>query len=136
MAESYAQSKIGSLPDHKFLEYTKGSTENEALPNMSANGHPLKFIIEVYVNDYINLAVARSKRDLDHISNATIHGMHSVFPTNKVDNKDPICEKKMIEEDGQWWLEKDVLGWKFEGLKRTKISEEEKIESILTKLKE
>ena len=85
---------------------------------MSANGHPLKFIIEVYVNDYINLAVARSKRDLDHISNATIHGMHSVFPANKVDNKDPIFEKKMIKKDGQWRLEKDVLGWTFEGLKR------------------
>ena len=95
--KSYAQPKIGSLPDHKFLEYTNGSPEDKALPDVSVGGRPLKFMIEVYINDYTNLAVARSKRDLDHISNATIHGMHIVFPANKVDNEHPISEKKMVK---------------------------------------
>ena len=57
----------------------------------------MKFMIEVYVDDYINLVMARSKRDLDHISNTTMHGMHSVFPANKVESKDPISGKKMIK---------------------------------------
>ena len=61
----------------------------------------MRFMIEVYVDDYINLAIARSKRDLDHISNATMHGMHSVFPANKDDSEDPISEKKMIKKDGE-----------------------------------
>ena len=117
-AESYAQSKIGSLPNHKFLEYTKGSPEYEALPSASADSCPLKFMIEVYVDDYINLAMARSKHGLDHISNATMHSMHSVSPANKIDRKDPISEKKMIRKDGQWQVEKDVLGWTFEGLEK------------------
>ena len=67
VAESYVQSKIGSLHNHKFLEYTKCSLEYEVLPDVWADSRPLKFMIEVYVNDYINLTMARSKRDLDHI---------------------------------------------------------------------
>ena len=67
-------------------------------------------MIEVYVDDYIHLAIAQCKRDLDHISNATMHGMHSVFPANEDDSEDQISEKKMIKKDGQWRIEKDVLG--------------------------
>ena len=81
---------MGSLPTHKFLEYTKGSPEYEALPYISADSRPLKSMIEVYVDNYINLAIARSKCDLDHILNVTMHGMHSVFPAKKVDSKDPM----------------------------------------------
>ena len=82
------------------------------------DGRPLKlkYMVEVYLNDYINLAMARSKCDLDHISNATMHGMHSVFPANKVDSEDPISKKKMIKKYGQWRVEKDVLGSTFEGV--------------------
>ena len=58
----------------------------------------MRFVIEVYINDYINLAIARSKRDLDHIANATMHGIHSVFPANKDDSDGPISEKKMIKK--------------------------------------
>ena len=58
MAEAYAQSKIGTLPYYKFFEYTKGSPEYEVLPDISADNRPLKFMIEVYVNNYINLAMA------------------------------------------------------------------------------
>ena len=100
MIESYAQSRLGSLPNHKFLKYTKGSLEYEALPETSTDERPLKFMIEVYVDDYIHLAIARSKRDLNHISNSTMHGMHSVFPANNGDSEDPISEKKMIKKDG------------------------------------
>ena len=102
MTESYAQSRLGSLPNHKFLKYTKGSPEYEALPERSTDERSLKFMIEVYVDDYIHLATAHSKRDLDHISNSTMHGMHSVFPANDDDSEDPISEKKMIQKDGQW----------------------------------
>ena len=68
--------------------------------------------------------------------NATMHGMHSVFPANNVDIEDPISEKKMIKKDGQWQIEKDILSLAFEGVKKTMMLEEEKIEPILAKLKE
>ena len=121
VAEAYAKLKIGTLPDHNFPEYTNGSPEYEALPNILANRRPLKFMIEVYVDNYINLAMTRSKQDLDHISNATMHRMHCVFPANKVDNEDPILKKKMTKKDGQWRIEKDVLGWTFKGVEKTMV---------------
>ena len=43
------------------------SDEYEALSDVSADSHSLKFMIEVYVDNYINLTMARSKCDLDHI---------------------------------------------------------------------
>ena len=95
------------------------------------DGRPLKFMIEVYVDDYIHLAITRSKRDLNHISNSTMHGMHSVFPANNDDSEDPILEKKMIKKDGQWRIGKDVLGWTFEGGKKKKMIEAKKIQFIL-----
>ena len=52
--------------------------------------------------------------------------MHSVFPGNTANSEDPIFEKKMIEKDGQWREEKDILGWTFEGVERTVVLEERK----------
>ena len=72
-------------------------------------------MIEVYINDYTNLVMARSKQDLAHISNATMHGMYSMFPSSMINSEDPISEKKMIRKDGQWRVEKDILGWTFDG---------------------
>ena len=61
--------------------------------------------------------------------------MHSVFLANKVDSEDPISEKKMIKRDGQWRIEKDVLGWIFEGLEKIMVLDNDKIEVVLAKLK-
>ena len=96
----------------------------------------MKFMIEVYIDYYINLAITRSKRDIDHISNDTMHGMRSVFPANKDDSEDPISEKKMIKKDGQWIIEKDVLGWMFGGKNKTMVLEEKINGIILSVLKD
>ena len=64
---------------------------------MKADSRPLKFMIEAYFDNYINLAITRSRRDLDHISNSTMHVIHSVFPINNVDSKDPIYKKKITK---------------------------------------
>ena len=40
-----------------------------------------------------------------------MHGMHSVFLANTVNSEEPISDKKMIEKDGQWRVEEDILGW-------------------------
>ena len=86
---------MSSWSTQRILEY-------QALPNVLADSRSLKFMVEVYIDEYINLAMARSKQDLDHISNATMHGMHSMFSANKVDSKDPISKKMRIEKDDQW----------------------------------
>ena len=69
VAEHYAAAPIGSLPDHKFLSHTKAMPEYKALPDEPVDPtHPLMFMMEVYVDDYISLAVPRCKADLDHLA--------------------------------------------------------------------
>ena len=58
VGEKYDQSKISTLPNHKFLEYTKGSPEYEVLPDVMADNRPLKFMLEVYVDNYTSIAIA------------------------------------------------------------------------------
>ena len=61
----------------------------------------MKFIMEVYVDDYISLAIPRSKKNLNLIANTIIHGMHSMFPASTVDNEDHISEKEMKKKHAQ-----------------------------------
>ena len=58
VGEEYIQTKIGTLPNHRFLEYTKNSPEYETLPDDSPEDHTLKFMMEVYVHNCISLAIA------------------------------------------------------------------------------
>ena len=78
----------------------------------------MKFMIEVHVKNYINLAMARSKRSLDHILDTTMHGMRRVFPASTIDSGDPISEKKMIRKYSQGMVERGVLGKAFKGVEK------------------
>ena len=91
--------------------------------------------MDIYVDNYITLAIVQSKAELDHIANTTMRGMHSVFPASAIDISDPISEKKMIKKDDQWRVEKGLLDWTFEGLDKTMGLEEDKIKGILPTLK-
>ena len=59
-----------------------------------------------------------------------------MFPASMIDSKDPISEKKMLMKDGQWRVEKGLISWTFEGVDKTMVSEEDKIKTILTTLKD
>ena len=67
-------------------------------------------MMEVYVNYYISLAIPQRKNDLGHIANAMMHGMHRMIPDSAINDKDPISEKKVIKKDGQWRVEKCLIG--------------------------
>ena len=136
VAEHYAAAPIGSLPNHKFLPHTQSMPEYLALPDEPVDpNHPLMFMMEVYVDDYISLAVARCKADLDHLANATMHGIHSVFPENAKDEDDPISLKKLKKLEGAWALNKDLLGWTFDGIAKTIELDEAKLADILATLR-
>ena len=68
--------------------------------------------------------------------NMTMHVMHSVLPASAIDSGDPISEKRMLKKDGQWKVEKDILGWTFEGGDKMMVVEEDKIKAILATLKD
>ena len=57
MSEEYVPAKIDLLPNHKFLTHIKSSTAYLTLPNESTTNNLLKFMIEVYVDDCICVAI-------------------------------------------------------------------------------
>ena len=44
-----------------------------------------------------------------------MHGIHDVFPPNEDNNYDPISYKKLLKGEGVWMLEKEILGFMFNG---------------------
>ena len=114
IAQEYIQSKLGSLPTHKFLKHTKGSKEYEALP-VSLPESPFRFILELFVDDYICTVIPSSQEELDHCANAVKHGIHDVFVENSNDDEDPISLKKAKKGDCQWRPKKEILGFDIDG---------------------
>jgi hypothetical protein len=79
----------------------------------------LKYLLEVYVDDFILLAIATTKEQLEHVARAVMHGIHDVFLEDEDDSNDPLSLKKLLKNDGQWALVKDLLGFDFDGDAKT-----------------
>ena len=115
MAAQYAKCPIGSLPPHKFRSITETAPEFKQLPPTAPADSPLQYVLEVYVNDYIALAMPVSQQQLRHLGQAVMHGIHDVFPPNEDYHYDPISYKKLLKGEGVWMLEKEILGFMFDG---------------------
>ena len=124
VAAQYAEAPLGTLPNHKFLSYTNTSTDFANLPPIG--GTKFRYIMEVYMDDYVTAAIATGQDHLNHLANATMHGIHDVFPENIDDSNDPISEKKLKKKDGSWALVKNVLGLTFNGDNKTVWLEDDK----------
>lgn len=111
----YAQAPVGTLPEHKFEEYTKANPDYKALPHSSADDNNFSYNLEVYVDDFIAMAAASSQRQLDHVGRALMHGLHDVFPPTTEPTTDPNSFKKLKKGEGAWAIDKDILGLDFEG---------------------
>jgi hypothetical protein len=135
IAGDYCETKIGSLPDHKFLPYGIGDTAYDDLPEQAPANSKLKYKLEVYVDDNIAMVVPALREHLRHISNATMMGIHDVFPANPIDSNDPISEKKLKQGDGKFATTKTILGFDFDGKQKTIWLEEAKQAYLLTVLK-
>ena len=133
VAEDYVETPIGSRPAHKFEHYAKGDPAYDALPKQATG--PLKYLVEVYVDDFIPLAIPASQEQLDHVTRAVMEGIHDVFPADDNDETDPIALKKLKKKDGMWMLVKDILGFTFDGDDKTLWLEEPKRHALLVLLK-
>jgi hypothetical protein len=134
VAATYAEMPLGSLKDHKFLHYTTTQRAYQDLPPTGTPTSVLRYFSEVFVDDFINGAIADNKSHLDHLSNATMHGVHDVFPADDIDENDPISEKKLKKNDGSWDTEKDLLGLTFNGVHKTVWLPEEKRDALISTL--
>jgi hypothetical protein len=50
---------------------------------------------------------------------AVMMGIHDVFPPDNNDSNDPISERKLINNEGRYSIQKTLLGFNFEGLAKT-----------------
>ncbi len=121
VGQMYAQAPLGSLPTHKFDSFTAAHEDYASLPQSADDDERFQYGLEVFVDDFIGLAVPASQRQLDHVSRAAMHGMHDVFPPSKDDENDPNSLKKLRNGDGAWARDKDVLGFDFDGKGKSMI---------------
>ena len=136
VAQVYAQAPLGSLPPHKFEHYSASHDDFfKSLPDVPTETEALQFSLEVYVDDFIGAAAALSQQELTHILRAVMHGMHDVFPAAEREEDDPNSVKKLKKGNGAWALQKDVLGFEFDGDKRTLLINEGKRDVLLSTLK-
>ena len=134
VAAQYANMPVGSLPPHKFLHHTQTHEDYKTLP-MSTEHEDLYYMLEVFVDDFIQLAIPVAKPQLDHLASATMSGVHDVFPPHPTPPLDPISEKKLLKGDGEWALVKDLLGMTFDGTNKTICLSTDKRDAILATLK-
>lgn len=100
--------------------------KNRATRGRGRTGGTVKYLVEVYVDDFISFVVATSQRQLDHVANAVMHGIHDVFPPGGGRSVDPISSKKLGKEDGVFATKKCILGFDVGGEQKTIWLEEEK----------
>ena len=107
-----------SLPAHPLEEYLLPLTFTSAYPTTEETQGFLH-LIEVYIDDFIQLAQCTDPDQLLHLSRAILHGIHSIFPPPTVTGgteEDPIALKKLRQGDGLWDTRKEILGWIFDGI--------------------
>jgi hypothetical protein len=134
VAQDYCETKMGSLPPHKFTHYMIGNKAYEDLPEWDETGNLFRYLLEVYVNDYISLIIPTSCEQLCHVSTSTMMGIHDVFPADENDTDDPILEKKLQKLEGEYATTKTILGFEFDGVNKTIWLEAAKRAHLLTVL--
>ena len=81
-------------------------------------------LLQVYVGDFCYAATeSKDGHHIPQIRRAAIHGIYSYFPqpevTGHVDGKQPISKKKRDLGDGNFASLKEMIGFLFDGIKRT-----------------
>ena len=87
------------------------------------NGMPWKFffryLLEVYVDNFVSLVIPTSREQLCHVSMGTMTGIHDVFLADDINSNDPISEKKLKQLNGEYSTKKTILGFDFDGINKT-----------------
>ena len=106
---------MGSLAPHEFVKSKEVNPEFVELPKSDVLDDTFNYMLEAYMDDYIALAIPRSRYKLHHFSKAVMTGIHEVFPSDKGDDEDAISLKKIIKKKVARAIIKNVLVFKFDG---------------------
>ena len=104
------------MRNHKFVEHSSQGEKFESLPETGSDN--LHYVIECFVNDYISLAIPKSQDKLRHVENAVMKVIHDVLPVDVDDEENYISMKKVKTQEAKWNLEKEVLGFHFDGIEK------------------
>ena len=66
-------------------------------------------LLEVYADDFTQMAQTKDEETLRHLSRALLHRIHSVFPPPDVtghNGADPVSVKKLLKGEGVWQVRK------------------------------
>ena len=83
VAEQYIKTPMGSLVPHKFAKLTEVNPDFAELPKSDILDKPFNYMLEVYMNDYIVLAIPIIPNQLNLVANTIITDIHDVFPLVK-----------------------------------------------------
>jgi hypothetical protein len=136
VAECYIETPVGSVTDHKFLHHMAASSQYDSLPaKPTREGDALRYLVDVYVNDFIGFVIPTCQQHLDHVANGVMCAIHDVFPPDKDPAEDPISLKKLLQGEGSWDVVKDILGFVFNGSDKTVWLSDGRRDALLTTMK-
>jgi hypothetical protein len=132
VAETLATQPMGSLPTHPLEGYLVPPSEwtEDTLHSLAA---AFINLMEVCVDDFIQMAQPMDPQQLEHLAWAMLHAIHAMFPPLEAmghAGKDPITLKKLHQGDSMWDIQKEILGWIFDGAKRCIELPPDKVEHI------
>jgi hypothetical protein len=129
VAVEYTETKLGTLPEHKFAHWAEANKTNFSAT--ATDWGQLHYFIEVYVDDFIACIIATSQQQVEHVARGILHGIHNVFPPSKDDTTDPISHKKLRKGKGTFKTTKCLLGFEFNGINKIIWLETDKRASLL-----
>jgi hypothetical protein len=118
LAQHFVDAAI-PLPPH----HVESSMAIENVPMRGRTEAPTK-LLQVYVDDFCYAATqSKDGAHIPTIRRAAIHGIEAVFPppaiTKHKEGKEPISASKLLKGDGKFESKKEMIGFRFDGIKRT-----------------
>ncbi len=135
IAMQYCETEIETLKKHKFDALMSGNATLAELPEMYKMQKHMKYLIEVYVDDFMALVIPTSIKEVAHVGQAVMHGIHDVFPEQDNDANNPMAKNKLLKGGGQMSTTKTLLGFDFNGKDKTMWLETAKGNQLLTILR-
>ena len=109
VAEQYIETQVGSRPQHKFVQHDAQGKAFKSLPIMTNDDGKLQEMVEVYIDDFILLAVPISHEQLVHVANLIMGRIHDMFPADDEDDNNPLLLKNILKLESMRALHKDIL---------------------------
>ena len=80
------------------MKLTEVNSEFADLPEINILDYLLKYMLEVYMDDYTVLYITNIRAQLHHVTNAVMTGIHDMLPLDKYDDRDSISFNKILKK--------------------------------------